>query len=136
MFQEGKSMLITFFKKFHDKNMEIIALEKPFRVKTAKDVILSGKMDRVDKVGNKIEIIDYKTGKTPDEKKLKKDLQLSIYFLAATDKRTFVKSHEDIQKIKETLGNIIDNINKSDFTPKVGPWCNFCPYKMICEAWQ
>ena len=158
MFQEGKSMLITFFKKFHDKNMEIIALEKPFRVKTAKDVILSGKMDRVDKVGNRIEIIDYKTGKTPDEKKLKKDLQLSIYFLAATDKRmynkkpeevlltlfylqdmkkiTFVKSHEDIQKIKETLGNIIDNINKSDFTPKVGPWCNFCPYKMICEAWQ
>jgi len=159
MYADGKKMLELFYKKYHDKNIQIIDLEKPFRVKTVQGVILSGKMDRVDDIGkNKIEIIDYKTGKIPDEKDLKKDLQLSIYFLAATDKGmygkkpeevllslyylqdlkkiSFVKKIEDTQEIKKSIAEIVDKINISSFTPKKGPWCKHCPYLMICEAWQ
>ena len=142
-----------------NKNVQIIDLEKPFRVKTAQGVILSGKMDRVDDIGsNIIEIIDYKTGKTPEEKDMKKDLQLSIYFLAATDKGmygkkpeevllslfylqdmkkiSYSKKVEDIEVIKKTITKVVDNINMSNFSPKKGPWCTHCPYLMICEAWQ
>jgi len=159
MFNDGKKMLNNFYKKCHDKNVQIIDLEKPFRVKTAQGVILSGKMDRVDNIGNnKIEIIDYKTGKIPSEKDLQKDLQLSIYFLAATDKGmygkkpedvllslyylqepkkiSFVKKDGDMEKIKTSISNVIENINSTKFSPKKGPWCMHCPYRMICEAWQ
>ncbi len=159
MYNDGKKMLELFYKKYHDKNVQIIDLEKPFRVKTAQGVILSGKMDRVDDIGsNIIEIIDYKTGKTPEEKDMKKDLQLSIYFLAATDKGmygkkpeevllslfylqdmkkiSYSKKVEDIEVIKKTITKVVDNINMSNFSPKKGPWCTHCPYLMICEAWQ
>ncbi|MFH1826912.1 MAG: UvrD-helicase domain-containing protein [bacterium] len=159
MYEDGIKMLKAFYKKFHSKNIEIIDLEKPFRVKTDQNVILSGKIDRVDKLeGSKIEIIDYKTGKLPDEKKLKGDMQLAIYFLAATDKNmynrkpenvlltfyflrdmekiSFTKTASDIVEIKNSIANTIEKINESNYSPKVGPWCSFCPYKMMCEAWQ
>ena len=105
-----------------------------------------------------IEIIDYKTGKTPHNKYLKNNLQLSIYFLAATNKGilnkkpdeilltylylqdtnkvSFAKKSEEISNIEDTIINVVDNIQKNEFSPKKGKHCDFCPYKMICEAWQ
>ena len=60
-------------------------LEKSFRVRLSPDVTLTGKIDRVDKNGKGIEIIDYKTGAKPlTQKEADSDLQLSLYGLAAT----------------------------------------------------
>ncbi|MEK7070961.1 MAG: 3'-5' exonuclease, partial [Patescibacteria group bacterium] len=156
---EGIEMLTRFYKTFHDKRTSVLDLERPFKIKIASDVFITGKIDRVDEGSKKgIEIIDYKTGKKPSLKELEKSLQLSIYLLAATDKGLYKKpAHkitltfyylqdsekvsmkkppEDLQKTKGKIYDVVEKIKAKRFEARVGPWCNFCSYKIICEAWQ
>jgi len=159
MKKEGEKILKDFIKRFHPPEGKIIALEKMFKVKIEKDLFLKGKIDRIDEVGDKkIEIIDYKTGKIPKEKELKKSLQLSIYALAAIDKGilnknlsqvvlsfyflnevkkiSFQRDKEEIEKVKEAIKDLVTKIKQEKFEPNVGLWCDFCPFKIICEAWR
>lgn len=159
MKREGEKILKYFYKTYHNNGLKIIGLEKLFKIKITSDIYINGKIDRIDQSDNKkIEIIDYKTGKKPDEKELKKSLQLSIYAMASTDKGlynkklsqvnltfyylqapakiSFIKTDDDIAATKDKIIDIVGQIRTNDFSPKVGPWCDFCPFRMICEAWQ
>jgi len=42
-------------------------------------LILSGRIDRIDKIDGGFEVIDYKSGKVMDEKE--QDLQLTLYYV-------------------------------------------------------
>ena len=159
--KEGRNMLANYFKTFHSKTLKILDLEKSFKIKigSGEDVFINGKIDRLDSTSQDgIEIIDYKTGKLQEEKKLKNSLQLSIYLLAATDKGLYNKklsdvsltfyylqanqkitvdqTEETLQKAKENILEAVENIKSEKFKPKKGPACDFCQFKMICEAWQ
>lgn len=159
MKKEGQKMLRGFFNKFHNQNNKIVNLEKMFKIKLTKDVYLTGKIDRVDLYkNNEIEIVDYKTGQQPDEKILKKSLQLSIYALAANDRNLFNKkinqinltffflqnlekvtikrTGKEIEQVKKEIIDLVSEIRKETYPPNVGPICDFCPYRIICEAWQ
>ena len=159
MKKEAKEMLKKYFHTFHKPEVEIMSLEKLFKIKVDDTLFLTGKIDRVDKLGDgKIEIIDYKTGKKPEEKELKKSLQLSIYALAATDEGlykkqvhevnltfyymqgmeqiTMNKTPEDLDHVKNEVKEITDRIKSSEFPAKVGNYCDFCAFKIICPAWQ
>ncbi len=159
MKEEGVAMLEKYFVTLHDKNARVGPLEQFFKIKVEKDISIVGKIDRLDyKSNNEIEIIDYKTGKKPDDKQLKKSLQLSIYALAATnhglykkeltqvnltfyylqgmEKFSMKRAPEDMYTTKEKIKNTVEKIRQNDFPPNVGPWCDFCPFRMICEAWQ
>ncbi len=159
MKKEGLNLLKNFLVKFHNPNIKVIDLEKFFRIKIDADTSIVGKIDRVDDKGNgEIEIIDYKTGKKPDEKTLKKNFQLAIYALAATDpglyrkkisevhlsfyylqnmeKVSLKKTSENLADVKKNIIEKVSEIRTSKFEPHVGPWCDFCPFRMICEAWQ
>jgi len=156
---EGEKMLRAYFDKFHSSRLKIFSLEKFFKIKINSELSLTGKIDRVDQLpNNKIEIIDYKTGKKPNDKQLKKNLQLSIYALAANDPGLFrkrlsdirctfyffqdmekvssEKNQEDLEKVKEEVLKIAAEIKKNKFLPNVGPWCDFCPFRINCEAWN
>ncbi|MEI6533291.1 MAG: ATP-dependent DNA helicase [Candidatus Roizmanbacteria bacterium] len=156
---EGEKMLRTYFKTFHTEYISIISLETVFKIKLSNDITINGKIDRIDQGSEgEIEIIDYKTGKMPEDKKLKNNLQLSIYALASIDKsllniplekvkmsfiylstnekKSFTRTSEELLKVKEDIFTSVDIIRSSHFEPKVGPWCNFCPFKMICEEWK
>src|SRR3989344_4824581 len=79
MKEEAKQMLKNYYTSFHKHEIDIVNLEKMFKIRIGSSIFLTGKIDRVDnKPGGAIEIIDYKTGKMPDVKKLKKDMQLTI----------------------------------------------------------
>ncbi|GIW64033.1 MAG: hypothetical protein KatS3mg091_835 [Patescibacteria group bacterium] len=156
-YKEAKGVLKKFFEHLHSPDLEIIALEKNFNFKI-QGKIITGKIDRVDKIGDKIQIIDYKTGKKPDERTLKKSLQLSIYALSACQKHTFnqtpdkielafyylnsaekivfQRSPEEIKSAESEIVGLINEIETSDFKPNVGTHCDFCPFKTICPAWQ
>lgn len=159
MKKEGEKILSSYFSKFHSNKLEILALEKLFKIKISKDIFLTGKIDRVDTLNkNEIEIIDYKTGKKPREKELIKSLQLTIYTLAAQDKNLFNKKLSDInltfyylqtpEKItlkktehdlietKERIIAMVEEIRQNIFFANPGIHCDFCPFKIICEAWQ
>jgi len=159
MKKEGERILKNFIEQFHPPKGKIVALEKMFKIKIETDLFLKGKIDRIDEADDKkIEIIDYKTGKIPKEKELKKSLQLSIYALAATDrgilnknlsqvvltfyflnegkKISFQRDKEGIEKVKEIIKDLVLEIKQEKFEPNVGVWCDFCPFKIICEAWR
>lgn len=146
----GERLLKKFFKKYHHKNLDVIALEQSFKIKIAATIFVVGKIDRVDKhADDSIEIIDYKTGKKPKEKELLKNLQLPIYTLAATspgtfnrrldqvslslyylqgpEKVAFIKTKEEIEKTKKQIIEIVAQIRKSDFISPPGHHCILCP---------
>jgi DNA helicase-2/ATP-dependent DNA helicase PcrA len=157
--KEGEKMIAEFFRKYHRPNAAIIDMEKVFKIKITPELTINGKIDRVDAGGkNSIEIIDYKTGKTPGEKDLKNNIQLSIYLMAAMDpglyrkkidevtltfyylqdakEITMTRNEADLAKVKETIVDMAQKIMDEQFEPKVGKWCDFCAFRMICEAWQ
>jgi len=89
-------MMINFYKDF-DKKTNIQFLEQPFVIKVSPSLRVGGKIDRVDKVGkDKIEIIDYKTGRMQDQKEINKSLQMTVYALAAQDKGIYDKNPKDV----------------------------------------
>lgn len=156
---EGREMLTNFYTTQHNEHIRPIDLEKFFKVKVKDQIFVTGKIDRVDDMGEgKIRIIDYKTGKKPDEKQLAKSLQLSIYTMAAMEPSlynkpighieltfyylqnnetiTVSKSLEDISSTKEELVEQVQKIQQAHYEPRVGPHCDFCPFRLICSAWQ
>lgn len=155
----GEILLTNFFKTFHTPDIPIRSLEKLFKIKVYDNTFVTGKIDRIDEFPDgTIEIIDYKTGRKPPDEELKKSLQLSIYALAATHKSFLGKKVDQVkltfyylqemnkvsmqrtaQEIQEVQEHIITSGNQmrnNVFHPKVGPWCSFCSYRMICEAWR
>ncbi|KKQ23345.1 MAG: hypothetical protein US40_C0017G0004 [Candidatus Roizmanbacteria bacterium GW2011_GWC2_37_13] len=157
--KSGENTLLDYKNKFHKKNLNLIAIEKPFKIKITPDIYIVGKIDRVDNIGDdKIEIIDYKTGRMPKESDLKKSLQLSIYAMAAIDyglynkklpqvlltffyleegkKISFQKSTEDLEETKSKIIEIVGKIRNNEFPVTTGPGLAFCSFPMICEACQ
>ncbi|KKS98216.1 MAG: ATP-dependent DNA helicase PcrA, DNA helicase II / ATP-dependent DNA helicase PcrA [Candidatus Gottesmanbacteria bacterium GW2011_GWA2_43_14] len=156
---KGREMLSAYFEKAFDPKVQVADLEKLFRIKLTPGLKLGGKIDRVDMLTDgRLEIIDYKTGKKPGEKEIKNNLQmtvyalaaedsgiynkkpeqvvLSFYFLATGDKMSTSRTKADLEKAGEKIIATAKDIDGSLFEAKVGPWCTFCDFKMICEAWQ
>lgn len=137
-----------------------LATEIPFMF-TIPGLKIGGRIDRVDKMDDgRIEIIDYKTGSTmPKEKDLDKQLQLTVYAMAATSVKDsiFSKSHEEIVlslyyletdtklstvKTKEQLDEAQEflrrkavEISQSEFQCKGGIACKNCEYRLICQTY-
>jgi len=155
----GKRIIKDFYNQFKKNPPEIfrvndkIALELPFKLKI-KEHILKGVIDRVDKIGEGIKIIDYKTGKfkeklSPEDKqqlliyqiaaeevfKLKVS-ELSYYYLNEGKMISFLGSDKDKEKQKEKILSEIEKIKSSDFSPTPGWQCKFCDFKDICEHAQ
>ena len=98
-FASGEKLLKAYYDKEKDRDKNIIELEKTINLKLA-GVKFSGRIDRIDRIsGNKVEIIDYKTGKLKEQKE-----QYRTYARATfrKDKRVNIRISEkdllDIQK--------------------------------------
>jgi len=159
MFNKAKKILKDFYQNSYDPQVIPIALEQFFSLPLNRYFKVVGRIDRVDRLKNGcLEIIDYKTGKPKTKKEADKDLQMTIYALAASDKGIYNQKPEKIilsflflgesekissQRTKQQLNdgkNILikkaQEIQKSDFLPTPGKLCDFCEYKLLCEAWQ
>ncbi|MCK5044366.1 UvrD-helicase domain-containing protein [Candidatus Parcubacteria bacterium] len=158
-FQQGKRSLQLFFDDFKKKQPKTLiienepALEQGFNLKINNDIFI-GKIDRIDKIDNGVEIIDYKTGKAAEKLNAADREQLLIYQMAAQEvlglepkkltyyyltegkKLSFLGSKEETAKQKEKMMTKIEQIKKGDFSPTPGWQCQFCDFKSICEYVQ
>ena len=155
----SKDILEDYLRKnFNKKNLPVV-LEYPFNF-MIKNLKVGGRIDRVDLIDkNRVEIIDYKTGTNlPDEKKLAKDMQLTVYALAATEvkekylgrkpdevllslyyletgqKLTSVRTKGQLEEAKEEILKKADEISKSDFECSGHVLCAACEYKILCSS--
>ena len=156
--KEGIEMLENFYRDEFNPQNQPLFLEKRFTFFLSPEIKIGGIFDRVDKRGKTLEIIDYKTGKMPVDKEIKNSSQMAVYALAATDsgilgakpenligtfyflangqKKSIRKNRERIKEDRKKLREKIAVIKKSDFSPRPSFWCDFCPYKIICDAWR
>lgn len=160
-FAQAQEILLGFAEKSLQEPLQTIAVEIPFQFRLNR-LSVKGRIDRIDQLPDgRIEIIDYKTGgNIPDEKKVKEDLQLTFYALAATEVRepTFnrkpeeilltlyylesntkistIRTKEELENAKETILKIVDEITHSDFRCSGGIACKNCEYKMLCGTFS
>ena len=149
----GREQLAAFHKTYCSAPADVLHQEKTFELPLEHDVIVTGRMDQVNRIdGNEVEIIDYKTGKPKDVKATAKDMQLSVYALAAEEvleldpsrlvfynlmNNEAVATTRDAKALKETREKIVevaDNIRARSFPAKPGFGCNHCDYKPLCPA--
>ncbi len=159
LMRQGEELLTGFWEKGFDPDVIPVDLERAFKLKITPDLTFGGKIDRVDELSSgKIEIIDYKTGNPSASKDAKTDRQLSVYALAAADRGLYgidpesvivsfyyfdtqekvssMRTKEDIEATKSYIKDIAEKISTSDFSPTPGRHCDFCDFRLICEAWS
>ncbi len=156
--KKGEEMLRNFFKQGHNPKVGPKSLEQVFVVKVSPKLKVGGKIDRVDEINGRLEIIDYKTGKPWDEKKVASSLQMTVYAMAAADrgiygrkpedvdlsfyfletgeKKSTKRTTEDLQKATKDLEKKAQEIEASTFEAKPSQMCDFCDYRLLCEAWS
>ena len=151
--KDGLAQLRVFYASSLASPPEIIAQEKTFELPLENNVVLKGRMDQVNRVApGEEEIVDYKTGKPRDGEKARKDLQLSVYALAAREvfdwnpvRLTFYNlqtneavsaSREDkkLNKVRSQIQEAAADIRAGEFPAKPGFFCKFCDYQAICPA--
>jgi DNA helicase-2/ATP-dependent DNA helicase PcrA len=151
--RDGLTQLWAFHKSTLAARPEVVAQEKAFELPLENNVVLTGRMDQVNRVApGEEEIVDYKTGKPKDEDKAKKDLQLSVYALAAREvfdwnptRLTFynlqtnqavsaTRDDKKLNKVRSEIREAAADIRAGKFPPKPGFQCKFCDYEPICPA--
>jgi ATP-dependent DNA helicase UvrD/PcrA len=155
--QEYKKDGITQLRAFHTTTLasppDVIAQEKPFTLPMENNVVLKGRMDQVNRLApGAEEIVDYKTGRPRDEEKAKKDLQLSVYALAAHEmfdwnplrltfynlqtNETASASRDDkkLNKVRAEIQEAAADIRAGNFPANPGYSCKYCDYESICPA--
>lgn len=157
-FEIAKTMLSEFYEKECHPPVKPLALELPFSFTLKNGVKVSGKIDRIDKTENGIEIIDYKTGeynvkaKDAHEQQLAmyalaatriKDprlnfapehITLSIYFLKGNEKKPITLTKKSLEEYEEELIETVEKIEKSNFACSQSPRCASCEYFMLCST--
>jgi RecB family exonuclease len=149
----GRQQLEAFWKTYSIAPGDVLEQEKKFELPLDNDVIVTGRIDQINRIAEKrVEIVDYKTGRAKDKKAAAKDLQLGIYALAAEEilelkperlvlynltSNEAVESTRDSKALKETrakIAEVADLIRARDFPAKPGFMCKYCDYKPICPA--
>ncbi|MDP2945919.1 MAG: PD-(D/E)XK nuclease family protein, partial [bacterium] len=155
-YQAGKKMLKDFYEKFSKQRTTIFqyqgkpALEVEFKLKI-KDIILKGKIDRIDEIAGGVRLLDYKTGEAKEkitkENKIQlllyqiaaeeslglKPVELGYYYLGEGEMISFLGSEKEKDDLKIKIIEQVEQIKTSDFSAKPGWHCQFCDFKSICE---
>lgn len=169
-FKEGLSIIKDYYGQNNIEETDVLSVERFFEVpvedrERGELHLLTGRIDRIDKTKNGIEIIDYKTSKVlKTNREVTRDLQLalyylgvwhlwpdlierysdnvrvSLYFLRHGENISVKKTKEELEKTKEELLNYIrhieDAIKTNSFEAKPSPLCAKEPYSRLCPFFK
>jgi superfamily I DNA/RNA helicase/RecB family exonuclease len=124
---------------------------------------ITGRIDRIDAIGNKIVITDYKTSRNPIHwNDAKESLQLAIYHLAAKADPALAalgepssmqlvypgaalsrgqvakrcQTPEEAEEAIQRLPGLMDGVLAEDFRPNPEADCMWCKFKPLCPLWS
>ena len=149
----GQEQLEHFHRSHSAAPPDMLHQEKYFELHLDHDVIVTGRMDQINRINEKeIEIVDYKTGKARDARKAAESLQLSVYALAAEEVLELHPSRlvfynlttnepvatardaKALEKTKQVIAGVAGQIRAGDFATKAGFHCGYCDFKPLCPA--
>jgi DNA helicase-2/ATP-dependent DNA helicase PcrA len=151
--KDGLEQLRVLHQAILDETPEILDLEKKFALPIENNVVLTGRIDQINSLGRgEVEIVDYKTGRAKKETEARRDLQLSIYAIAAKEilelnparlvfhylqdnsRQETTRSAKQLDEALEIVQEVAADIRARSFPPKEGFACRSCAYRPICPA--
>jgi RecB family exonuclease len=156
--QEYKKDGLEQLRVFHSGMMaelpQPLEQEKTFELPLENDVIIKGRIDQINSLGNKrdVEIVDYKTGRPKKDADAKKDLQLSLYALAVKEilelepvrlvfhylqdnqRQETTRDAKQLDEAQKIVQEAAADIRAGEFPTKRGFICRNCAYRPICPA--
>lgn len=151
--KDGLEQLRTFYADVMAAPPQVREQEKPFELPLENNVVITGRMDQVNSLGrDDVEIVDYKTGRPRKDSDARKDLQLSLYALAAKEifewnpvrlvfhylqnnqVQVTTRDAKQLEEAQEVVQETALDIRAGQFPAKPGFICRSCAYKPICPA--
>lgn len=151
--KDGVEQLRALHQTVMETEAEILELEKKFTLPVENNVVLSGRIDQINSLGPKdAEIIDYKTGKAKRQTEARKDLQLSIYAIAAKEifqlnparlvfhylqdnsRQETTRTAKQLDEALAMVQEVAADIRARSFAAKESFACRSCAYRPICPA--
>jgi DNA helicase II / ATP-dependent DNA helicase PcrA len=155
--QEYKKDGLAQLSAFHASTLaappDVIAQERVFDLPMKNNVVLTGRIDQVNRLGpGQEEIVDYKTGKPCTEERAKKDMQLSVYalasrevfdwnparltlhFLQTNNPISSTRDDKQLKKLRSEIQEAAADIRAGDFPAQPGFACRYCDYESVCPA--
>jgi DNA helicase-2/ATP-dependent DNA helicase PcrA len=151
--KDGIEQLRAFHATLLENPPEILEQEKGFELPLENNVIINGRIDQINSLGrNEVEIVDYKTGKSRKEADARRDLQLSIYAIAAKEilelnpvrlvfhylqnnqTQVTTRTAKQLDEAQKIVQEAAADIRAGGFSPKPGYACRTCAYEPICPA--
>src|SRR5258705_1472050 len=151
--KDGLEQLRAFHQTIASDLPEILELEKTFALPVENNVILKGRIDQINSLGRKdVEIIDYKTGKPKKDSEVRRDLQLSIYAIAAKEifelnparlvfhylqdnyRQEIPRTTKQLDEALKIVQVVAYDYSARSFPAKEGFICRSCAYRPICPV--
>src|SRR6266851_4604989 len=160
--KDGIEQLRVFYAAIQKAPPQIREQEKSFDLPLENNVNITGRMDQVNSLGradlsagtkmNDVEIVDYKTGRPKKDADARKDLQLSLYALAAKEifdwnpvrlvfhylqnnqVQVTARDAKQLDEAQKLVQEAAADIRAAEFPAKPGFICRTCAYKPICPA--
>ncbi|MBA3349822.1 MAG: ATP-dependent helicase [Actinobacteria bacterium] len=157
--REGEMMIGRYVQFLKPGDAEVA--ETSFRMELDGHRI-TGRIDRVDKIGKNLVIADYKTSKTAVSwEEARESLQLAIYYAAARsdpklsslgdpvsmqlvypnaplargEVQRRCQTPEQAEKALERLPGLMEEVLAEDFRPNPEADCRWCKFKPLCPLW-
>jgi DNA helicase-2/ATP-dependent DNA helicase PcrA len=153
--EDGLSQLRVFHSFMLAEKQNVHEQEKTFELPMDGGILLTGRMDQINVIGRgKHEIVDYKTGKPKSSEQAHKDVQLSIYALAAREvldlnparlvlhnlqdnsRVETTRDEKHFKKVRDKITEIAADIRALNFEPRpnAGFVCKSCDFRILCPA--
>jgi DNA helicase-2/ATP-dependent DNA helicase PcrA len=151
--KDGMEQLRAFHSGLLQTPPVILEQEKAFELPLENNVIINGRIDQINSLGgNDVEIVDYKTGKARNTADARRDLQLSIYAIAAkeilelnpvrlvfhylqnNEIQATTRNAKQLDEAQKIIQEAAADIRAGEFSPKPGYACRTCAYEPICPA--
>ena len=151
----GWEQLQAFHQLQSGREVTVLELEKTFKWPWEDDIVLTGRIDQINKLdGRAVEIVEYKTGEPPTPEKLKKSLQLPLYALAAekhlgyrparltlhnltaNDPISFVPEEKQTAKALDKMREVGAAVRAGEFPANPPYACRRCAFPLICPEFE